>query len=515
MEECEPDVDVRDLPDDCLELAENPGELYRKLDEWGHDAIVIPHGTTWGFYTPPGSTWDKQLTAAEHDPDRQILLEIYSGHGDSDVYRDWRAVEFDADGAALCPKPRPDYLPPCWRAGEMIRERCRAEGNTDDECEGRAQEARAIAAAAGGQAHLTVPGSRAEDWLDAGQCRDCAEPAFNYRPGGSAQYIMALRNFEDPDDPRRFRFGFIGSSDNHFARPGTGYKEVHRRGMTESRRRGDLPGLLRAIIAPPEAELTAEAVPFDRESAELTGFQLFELERQASFFTTGGLVAVHSEGRDREAIWDAMLRREVYSTTGPRILLWFDLLNPPGSRGAKLSMGGEVAQGVNPIFQVRAVGSLAQRPGCPDYASNSLSPERLAHLCKGECYNPSDRRRLITRIEVIRIQPQNHAGEPVAPLIQDPWRTFACEPSPVGCSITFEDPDFAEDGRDTLYYVRAIEEPAPGVNAGNLRCEYDEEGECVKVDLCGGPDALEDDCLAEHEPRAWSSPIFVDFRAEG
>jgi hypothetical protein len=515
MEECDPDLDVRDLPDDCLETTENPGELYRRLDEWGHDAIVIPHGTTWGFYTPPGSTWDKQLTKAENDPDRQTLLEIYSGHGDSDVYRDWRAVEFDADGAAICPKPSANYLPPCWRAGEIIRERCAAGGGSDDECEDRAVEARAIAAAAGGQAHLTVPGSRAEDWLDAGQCRDCAEPAFNYRPGGSAQYIMALRNFDDPEDPQRFRFGFIGSSDNHFARAGTGYKEVHRRGMTESRRPGDSPGLLRTLIAPPEEEPVAEAVPFDRESSGLSNFQLYELERQASFFMTGGLVAVHSEGRDRGAIWDAMARREVYGTTGPRILLWFDLLNPPGSRGAKLSMGDEVAQSANPIFQVRAVGSFAQRPGCPDYASNSLSADRLAHLCKGECYNPSDRRRLITRIEVIRIQPQNHPDEPVASLIQDPWRSFACEPNPVGCSITFEDPDFAGDGRDTLYYVRAIEEPAPGVNADNLRCEYDERGECVKVNLCGGPDALEDDCLAEHEPRAWSSPIFVDFRARG
>jgi hypothetical protein len=59
------------------------------------------------------------------------------------------------------------------------------------------------------------------------------------------------------------------------------------------------------------------------------------------------------------------------------------------------------------------------------------------------------------------------------------------------------------------------EEPAPGVNADNLRCEFDEKGECVKLNLCGGPDAREDDCLAEHEPRAWSSPIFVDFRTEG
>jgi hypothetical protein len=515
LDDCDPDANVRELPDDCFETAETPGELFRKLDEWGHDAIVIPHGTTWGFYTPPGSDWDKQLTRAQNDPDRQTLLEIYSGHGDSDVYRPWRAVEFGADGTARCPQPRPNYLPPCWRAGEIIRERCAALGEPADECERRAAQARANAAAAGGQAHLTVPGSQPEDWLDAGQCRDCAQPAFNYRPGGSAQYIMALGNFDDPEDPQRFRFGFMSSSDNHFARPGTGYKEVHRRGFTESiRGRSRLSGPLAAVFAPPSEEPIAESVRFDRERSDLTGFQLFELERQASFFLTGGLIAVHAEGRDRDAVWDALERREVYGTTGPRLLLWFDLLNPPGSRGLKLPMGSEVSQRVNPIFQVRAVGSLAQRPGCPDYATQTLSPERLTHLCKGECYNPSDQRRRITRIEVIRIQPQNRPDEPLDSLIRDPWRSFACEPDASGCSITFEDPDFAGQGRDTLYYVRAVEEPAPGVNAANLRCEKDAQGACVKVNLCGGVGADQDDCLAEHEPRAWSSPIFVDYGAE-
>jgi hypothetical protein len=177
-------------------------------------------------------------------------------------------------------------------------------------------------------------------------------------------------------------------------------------------------------------------------------------------------------------------------------------------------MGSEIRMSGNPIFQVRAVGSLVQKPGCPDYAASALSPERLQHVCKGECYNPSDRRRLITRIEVVRIRPQNHRDEPVAELIESPWRSFPCEPDPAGCSITFEDPDYAAGRRDTLYYVRAIEEPAPGVNVANLRCDYDESGRCLKVNLCGGPDALGDDCLAEHEPRAWSSPIFVDFGAQ-
>jgi hypothetical protein len=33
----------------------------------------------------------------------------------------------------------------------------------------------------------------------------------------------------------------------------------------------------------------------------------------------------------------------------------------------------------------------------------------------------------------------------------------------------------------------------------------------VKVNPCPGPDGDADDCLAPREPRAWSSPIYVDF----
>jgi hypothetical protein len=513
--DCEDGVPVRDLPIDCVESAATPGELFQKLDEWGQDAIVIPHGTTWGFYSPPGISWDKQLTAAEDDPDRQTLLEIYSGHGNSDEYRDWRAIRFDENGEPFCPEPSKEYLPTCWQAGEIIRGRCLEEGLAEAECEERAVQARANAAAAGEQAFVTVPGATPEEWLDAGQCRDCDQPAFNYRPAGSAQYIMALRNFDDPSQPRSARFGFMSSSDNHYARPGTGYKEIYRHGNTESRERVfEGAGPVAAIFARPVEEPVAESRPFDYETTELSGFQLFETERQASFFLTGGLIATHAEGRDREAIWQALMRKEVYGTSGPRILLWFDLLNPPGSRGTWIPMGSETEMSSNPIFRVRAVGSFEQDPGCPDYAVNSLSDERLQHLCKGECYNPSDSRRLITRIEVVRIQPQNHPDEPVASLIQSPWRSFECEPDPAGCSVTFEDPEYATDGRDTLYYVRAIESPAPGINAASLRCEYDEEGRCVKVDLCNDISTGDGDCLAEHEPRAWSSPIFVDFAAE-
>ena len=67
---------------------DTPVSLFRKLDEWGFDSLVIPHGTSWGIYTPPLSSWDKQLKGAMHDPERQTLIEVYSGHGDSDVPRE-------------------------------------------------------------------------------------------------------------------------------------------------------------------------------------------------------------------------------------------------------------------------------------------------------------------------------------------------------------------------------------------------------------------------------------------
>ncbi len=100
----------------------------------------------------------------------------------------------------------------------------------------------------------------------------------------------------------------------------------------------------------------------------------------------------------------------------------------------------------------------------------------------------------------------------VAPLIEDPWRRFDCPPDPSGCRLEFEDPDFATSARDAVYYVRALQEPTPAVNAATLRVQFDESGAATSVDPCFGgyrtPAA--DDCLAPAQERAWSSPIYID-----
>jgi len=221
-------------------------------------------------------------------------------------------------------------------------------------------------------------------------------------------------------------------------------------------------------------------------------------------------VAVHAAARSRAAIWEALERREVYATSGPRILLWFELLNAPGGPAP---MGAALALAEVPRFRVRAVGSSAPQPGCPSFtAAGGLDPARLAALCRGECHHPSEERRRITRIEVVRIRPQRTPDEPIAKLIDDPWKVLPCEPDLAGCAATFTDPDFVSGTRAALYYVRAFEEEALGVNAGGARCERNAEGECVKVNLCGADP--NDDCLAPREPRAWSSPIWVGLRGE-
>jgi hypothetical protein len=203
-------------------------------------------------------------------------------------------------------------------------------------------------------------------------------------------------------------------------------------------------------------------------------------------------------------------RREVYGTSGPRILLWFDLLH---GAGEALPMGSEVTLSDAPVFRARAAGSLEQAPGCPAHAVSALAPERLARLCRGECYNPIDRRRDISRIEVVRVLPQIRPDEPLSDLIDDPWRSFACPSGGEGCEIYFRDDELPALGREAVYYVRAIEEPTPTVNGGNLRCDRDEQGRCLQARPCYADSRTDpaDDCLAETEQRAWSSPIFIDF----
>ncbi len=513
----------------CLETADTPKELFDALDRHQLDAIVIPHGTTWGFYTPTGYDIRKSLADGNHNPKYETLVEIMSGHGNSEEYRPFRAVNL-TDETVACPAPTPGFTPACWLAGDLIEARCLADGSfTTGECSRRKRVARALHASAGIGGHLTVTGEDPSEWLDTDQCQDCFMPSLNYRPGGSVQYMLANVGPEG----ERYRIGFVASSDTHDSSPGTGYKVTNIFATTESG------GAATQAIADTTTARLGEDRPLPYsigttvDSIQRLGLLALERERQASFFTTGGLAGVHATERSRDAIWEAMKERRTYGTSGPRMLLWFDAVD---SAGTISPMGSVLRTLERPTLRVRALGALKQAPGCPDYATNALGPDRVEALCHGECYNPTSEREKLLRIEIVRIRPPRadsgqahemdtelyrHAGHAGLmrnknAIIEDPWYVHECDQGDTqeACLVELEDREFSffsRTGQDVLYYARAIQEETPRINGGLLRCDRDDQGNCIRTRPCllTGQNNGED-CVAPVQERAWSSPIFVD-----
>jgi len=402
------------LPADCREVAETPRDLFRKLDEWGHEALVIPHGTTRGFYTLREYLWDKQLAAEQDDPKRS------SPAAGAPARSSEAAVMVRARRSAkrTCRPPEPTT---CMRAPPGTQP-----------CPVRSSPSGATAVSAR------------------------TASALHFSAGRGARFSTCSREaiFGEAEKPRHVTFGFMGSSDNRAARPGTGYKEFARHRMTEAR--GDISEeWQRRTFGFPEKTQTSVKLSAE-DIAAMPPFRTIWVERQASFFMTGGLVAVHAPERTREAIWDSLVRREVYGTSGDRILLWFDLLN---AGDAPVPMGSDLSLASTPKFRVKAAGSFEQKPGCPDSVVEALGPERVENVCAGECYYPSDERRAISRIEVVRIARQMQDSEPIDDLIDDPWLTLPCPRGAAVCEVEFEDPAFLESSRELLYYVRAVQEP--------------------------------------------------------
>jgi len=491
---CPDGVDVHALPDSCREVATTPAQLFEKLDQWGVESLVIPHGLAWGWTNAKGSDLRYQL--GQHDPRRERLLEVYSGHGNSELYRPFD----EAAAPSTCPEPTDDFEACCWRAGEIVRARC---GEVDaQECERRVEDARRYFLEVSDRRSFgAVAGAEPDDWAQCGQLTDAFMPASDYRPRMSAQYALAIGEGDDATSLQRYRLGLIGSSDNHKARPGTGYKELARLYMSDSKETG-------------KASKPERKEPLPRRVVEDSLIKAYTRTSPAgSFFYSGGLVAVHSDGRSREAIWNALQRREVYATSGDRILLWFDMLNGP--HGA-VGMGAEVNVSDSPRFRARALGAFEQLPGCPQHASDALGAERIGQLCRDECFNPGSRRKALNRLEVVRIRPQTSAEQDIASLIDDPWKVFDCSGQPDGCVAEFEDEEFGTHARETLYYVRAIQDASPAINGDPFHCERDAGGACIRTRYCVGETATRDnDCLAPAEERAWSSPIFVGYRTPG
>ena len=123
---CPDGVPADELPDDCREVALTPTTLYRKLDEWGFDSIVIPHGLAWGTVNPQGADFRDQLD--EYEQRYQKLLEVYSGHGSSELFVDFERIGVTPSGEQFCPGATDKSLPAASRREKLPGTAVRSRG---------------------------------------------------------------------------------------------------------------------------------------------------------------------------------------------------------------------------------------------------------------------------------------------------------------------------------------------------------------------------------------------------
>ena len=282
--------------------------------------------------------------------------------------------------------------------------------------------------------------------------------------------------YEEELGANPFKFGMIGSTDAHTALATT----------TEDNFFGKI------------AQLEPSADP-DRFDEVITGRFMDDPTQQnlAWQSSASGLAAVWATDNTREAIWDAMARKEVYATTGTRLLVrvfaGYDFVADDVQRHdfAKygyqkgVPMGGDLSQvpeGKAPSFIIRALrdvdGANIDRvqvvKGWLD-AKGELQEKAYDVAWSGEWQIGSDGKLppVGNTVDAANASYTNTIG---APLLLAYWK----------------DPEF-KPNESAFYYVRVIEIPTPRWTT------YDAKFFKVKLPE-GAPIAIQD--------RAYTSPIW-------
>ncbi len=262
-----------------------------------------------------------------------------------------------------------------------------------------------------------------------------------------------------------YRLGVIASTDTHNGTPG----KVEEASYS---------GHFGTLESDPVARLTAVVPAGPRNSG-------------------GGLVAVWAEENSREAIFDALRRREVYGTSGPRIAVrmfagWdfpadlcarADLVEVADPRGVPMGgVLGERPQGAAPQIVVAAQRDL----GTPDQPGTGLA--RL-QVIKGWLDAAGDGH--IAVFDVAEAPEQGSVDE------------TTCEPSGAGADALCQlwtDPQY-DPTLPTFYYARVLENPV---------CRWSWR-DCLALPASERPAVCDDPTLPRTiSERAWTSPIWVD-----
>ena len=266
-----------------------------------------------------------------------------------------------------------------------------------------------------------------------------------------------------------YQFGFIGSTDAHTSAPGSvsEYNLPYKYGVT------------------PNNALTVDGRP-----------------RATAFQNPGGLAGVWAEENTRDAIFDALKRRETFATSGPRIAPRFfagwdiptDMCRSTAfaqvgyQRG--VPMGGVLPAAPSPASSPRFVVSAQADPGTAAAPGHAL--QRL-QVIKGWVGTDGSFHQ-----SVVDVAGNANNGASV-----DLANCMATGPGYASLCGVWEDPDFDAD-QDAVYYARVIENPS---------CRWS-----TRLCLSLPEEERPDGCYNERIPkviqeRAWTAPIWHESRS--
>ena len=263
-----------------------------------------------------------------------------------------------------------------------------------------------------------------------------------------------------------YQFGFIGSTDSHTAAPGavSEYKQPYKYGTTR------------------DQTLTVGDRP-----------------RAVAFQNPGGLAGVWAEENTRDAIFDALKRRETFATSGPRIAPRFfggwhipaDICASPNLAIAGyqhgVPMGGVLGTKPQPDARPRFVVAANADPGTTDAPGHPL--QRI-QIIKGWVGSDGSFHQ-----SVIDVAGNADNGSTVDPL--------SCEAEGEGFSTlcgVWEDSEF-DLQQDAVYYARAVENPS---------CRWSTRM-CLSIPEDQRPDGCDHPRIPKViQERAWTAPIWFD-----
>lgn len=261
-----------------------------------------------------------------------------------------------------------------------------------------------------------------------------------------------------------YPFGFIGSTDNHMATPG---------GVSEY------------------------DVPYKFGATPDQLLEVGDQKRGPPFWNPGGLAGVWAEENSRDSIFDALKRREAFSTSGPRIVPRFFAgwgLSPEMCADPEFAKSG-YAKGV-PMGGVLRESPAEGRP--PSFAVSALADPGVEGRPGG----------LLQRIQIIKgwVDDAGLFHQKVHEVAGSPTNGAAvdldtCTPIGPGASslcAVWEDTTFDPE-QDAVYYARIVENPS---------CRWS-----ARLCLSLPEDELPDGCTGDQLPRviqerAWTSPVW-------